>query len=67
LGRLKITRWVDTRGNPLVVFSKGVGSFSVRVHEDGEPDEMAHQTDEHDDRRSPVRRTTLTEFLARQG
>jgi len=65
MGRLKIARSVDTQGNAVVVFSKGVGSFSVRVHEHGERDEMAHQSDERDDRR--VRRTTLTEFLARQG
>lgn len=54
-------------GNTFVTFSKGAGQFSVRVHEDGEPDDGAHSPDAPDERRSPVRRTTLAECLAREG
>jgi hypothetical protein len=64
MGRIKLTRRVDAHGNSVAVFSKGAGSFSVRVVE-AEGSGSVTTTEADSKVRPLVKRTTLAEFLNR--
>lgn len=63
MGRIKLTRRVDEHGNTFAVFSKGAGSFSVRVVE-GERNGPVTTTESDSKVQQPVT-TSLAEFLNR--
>ncbi len=64
MGRIKLTRRVDEHGNTFAVFSKGAGSFSVRVVE-SEHNGPVTTTETDSAKQPPVKRTTLANFLNR--
>ena len=65
MGRLNLTRCVDAHRNSFVVFSKGAGSFSVRVAE-GERNGPVTTNEADSAVQQSAKHTSLAEFLNRQ-